>query len=117
MIDDAESPVPAPAQDAWLESLLRDDALQAPYIDDDGFTARLMTALPPPRSRKNHGWIIFGMTVLGVLIGGVWLHGVAAFLHEFFNLLGGKPVSLNGLTAFLAPVAVFYWLSISAALE
>lgn len=35
----------------WLRELLRDDAVQTPHLADDGFTARVLQALPPPQRR------------------------------------------------------------------
>lgn len=39
----------------------------APYIDDAGFTARVLHALPPPRPRREsfRAIILFGITLLG----------------------------------------------------
>ena len=39
-----------PATDTWLEQLLADDGREhrAGYLADDGFTARVAAALPPP---------------------------------------------------------------------
>lgn len=50
-------------QDEELDRQLRDSA---PYIDDDGFTARVMSMLPAYRreSRSLRGIILIGITVL-----------------------------------------------------
>ena len=43
--------------DARLERLLREDAARDPYIEDGGFTARVMAGLPAPRrQRSSRAW-------------------------------------------------------------
>src|SRR5437764_12318862 len=48
-------------QEDWLDRELRE---AAPYIDDDGFTARLLQQLPPPRRGHDllRAVILLGMT-------------------------------------------------------
>ena len=50
-------------QEDWLDREFRE---AAPYIDDEGFTARVLQRLPRPRSR--HDWlravILLGMALL-----------------------------------------------------
>ena len=56
-----------PAFDAWLERALADDAAEhrAAHVDDAGFTARVMAALPAPlaapRWRKPVEWALWGV--------------------------------------------------------
>jgi hypothetical protein len=49
-------------QEDWLDRQLRE---AAPYIDDEGFTARVVQQLPPPR--RGRDWlravILLGMTL------------------------------------------------------
>src|SRR5437867_8706173 len=51
------------SSDLWLDQQLRD---AAPYIDDDGFTARVLQKLPAPgRQRQSlRAVILIGMTLL-----------------------------------------------------
>jgi len=71
-------------QEDWLDAKLREEA---PYIDDDGFTARVAQKLPAhggsPRTRNV---ILLGVTIIASLIaylvsgGGTFLADAAAFL-------------------------------------
>jgi len=58
--------------DARLEQLLRADAARDAYVEDDGFTARLMAQLPPPRRQRSYSW-------LGPALGGLAVASVACF--------------------------------------
>ena len=50
-------------QEDWLDRQLRE---AAPYIDDDGFTARVVKKLPAPRRRRDslRAVILLGITLL-----------------------------------------------------
>ena len=61
-----------PPDDAQLEAWLRTSTMQPP-LPDDGFTQRVLTALPPPARR--HSALRLWFCVAGALTGG----GVAAF--------------------------------------
>lgn len=51
----------------WLRELLHDDAAQMPYLDDDGFSARVVQALPPPRRRWLDGLSgVIAVAVIGL---------------------------------------------------
>jgi hypothetical protein len=91
--------------DAWLEQLLRADAAREPYIEDTGFTARVMGALPASRRQRSYSW-------LGPVLGGVGVVGVACFssvstdlLTSLGTALGGHAGALENLLLLLAPVA------------
>ena len=71
-------------QEDWLDAKLRDEA---PYIDDDGFTARVVRQLPrPTRSSRTRNVILLGFTIIASLVaylvsgGGTFLADSAAFL-------------------------------------
>jgi hypothetical protein len=71
-------------QDDWLDAKLRDEA---PYIDDAGFTGRVMQQLPTPaRSRRVRNVILFGITIIASMLAylvsgrGMFLTDAAAFL-------------------------------------
>ncbi len=51
-------------QDEWLDRQLRE---AAPYIEDDGFTARVIRKLPPAKWRDQslRSIILIGLTALG----------------------------------------------------
>lgn len=71
-------------QEDWLDAKLRDEA---PYIDDAGFTARVMNQLPARRqSRSLRGAILFAITFVACAAayfasgGGGFIGDSAAFL-------------------------------------
>src|SRR6266704_3805821 len=51
------------SQEDWLDRQLRE---AAPYIDDDGFTVRVLRQLPPPRRGRDslRAVILLGITLL-----------------------------------------------------
>jgi hypothetical protein len=71
-------------QEDWLDAKLREEM---PYIDDDGFTSRVVQQLPTPaRSRRSRTFILLGFTMIATLVaylvsgGGMFLADAAAFL-------------------------------------
>ena len=94
-------------QEDWLDTRLRDEA---PYIDDDGFTARVMQQLPPARQRRSvRSAILLGITavacVLAFLVSGEFLATTATFLVAMpittiaiFALCAGVMVTALGTT-------------------
>jgi anti-sigma factor RsiW len=54
-------------QEDWLDRQLRE---AAPYIDDEGFTARVLHQLPPPRQsrRSFRGAILLAITLLASVL-------------------------------------------------
>ncbi len=53
-------------QEDWLERRLREET---PYIDDAGFTARVVQKLPAPgRRRFFRGWILINFTLLASIV-------------------------------------------------
>ena len=54
-------------QEDWLDQQLRE---AAPYIDDEGFTARVLQQLPPPRRGHDlvRAAILLGMTFLASVL-------------------------------------------------
>ena len=93
-----------PADDARLERLLRADAARDGYLEDAGFTARLLAQLPPPRPQRSYSW-------LGPALGGIAVAGVACFSPVLGELtasvkivLSGQLVAAQGLLV-LAPLA------------
>ncbi|MGZ5041711.1 MAG: hypothetical protein ACXWG1_02260 [Usitatibacter sp.] len=74
------------AQDK-LDKLLRRDALAA--IDDGGFTARVMQALPP-RTAPHAGWLkpalVLGSTALGSALAWLFAPGSVGSMQGFVDL-------------------------------
>ena len=99
--------------DAWLDRLLADDAAQHgdDYVDDAGFTARVMADLPAPatlpRWRKpavTALWAAAGIGTAFALPG-----AVLDVSREAFRLLAAQPLSLSGIAAALIAVGVVTW--------
>jgi hypothetical protein len=97
----------------WLEQALRVDAAEqrADHIDDGGFTARVMAALPAPlaapRWRKPVEWALWG--VAGTAIAAA-LPGVATeFARELFRLVASQPISLPHIATALVAVGAATW--------
>lgn len=93
-------------QDDWLDARLREES---PYIDDDGFTARVVQQLPARRqSRSLRTAILLCATVVACVIAYV-LSGGGAFLSETAAFLVAMPLgtvcALAGVSALLVMVA------------
>lgn len=93
---------PAYADD-WLERALAGDASEhrALHVDDAGFTARVMAALPvplaAPRWRKPVEWALWGAAGTAIAAS---LPGLATDVaREMFRILASQPVSLPYVAA------------------
>ncbi|CAG1008083.1 hypothetical protein BURK1_03482 [Burkholderiales bacterium] len=105
-------PDPSPDDD-WLERALAGDAREhrAEHVDDAGFTARVMAALPAPfaapRWRKPVEWALWG--IAGAAFAAA-LPGLATDVaRELFRLLAAQPVSLPHIAAALVAVGAATW--------
>ncbi len=117
MTDDRKlvnQPLPA-ADDAWVESLLRQDAAAAPYVEDAGFTAAVVQRLPARPGRSPHRWIVPGMGLLGFLVGLVWLSGGENLSLSLASLALTKSLSLHSILIAALPLGLLYWLALGAA--
>jgi hypothetical protein len=76
-------------QEDWLDKELRE---AAPYIDDDGFTARVLQQLPPPRRGHDllRAAILLGMTVLASVLAYV-VSGGGRFVSIVIERLAALP--------------------------
>lgn len=97
---------PIDADDDWLDAMLREDGRdhRAAYLDDGGFTARVMAALPPPAALP--AWRKPALTALwataGVGIAFALPGTVVDVVHEVLRVILGQPVSLAGLATGMA---------------
>ena len=106
-------PAPRPDADPWLDELLRADgeAHRHDYISDDGFTARVAAALPPPAMLPR--WrrpALVGLWAVGGIGAALAAPGlVAAVAREVIRVLGGQPVAPTEIAAgiLLAAVAAY----------
>lgn len=111
----------ANADDDWLDTALRAEAHEhrAAYIDDAGFTARVMAALPAPaalpawrRPMLTALWAAAGLGIALALPGTVF--DVA---HDVLGLFVGHGVSLAGMVAGVAAMGVATWAAAAVALR
>jgi hypothetical protein len=114
-------PSTAHADDDWLDAVLRTEAREhrAAYIDDAGFTARVMAALPAPvalpswrRPMLTTLWAAAGLGIAVALPGTVF--DVA---HDVLALILGQRVSLAGITAGVVALGVATWAAAAVALR
>lgn len=98
---DRDLPPSAPAGDDWLDGLLAAEATAAreAYITDDGFTARVMHAIPAMRAapawRRPAVAALWGAAAAGLALAmpGVMLD----IAREAYRFLATQPVSLSGI--------------------
>ena len=106
--DDMTPPsgVSDPTPDDWLERLLVDDASDArnAHVDDAGFTARVMAALPAsllaPRWRRPVEWALWG--IAGTAIAATLPTMATDVAREMFRLIAAQPISPAYVLAVLA---------------
>ncbi|MDQ6626155.1 MAG: DUF5056 domain-containing protein [Verrucomicrobiota bacterium] len=92
-------------EDDWLDARLRDES---PYLDDDGFTARVVQKLPARRhSRSLRTAILLCATIVASVVAYL-LSGGGAFLGDAAAFLVAMPLStvcaLAGVSALLVMV-------------
>ena len=89
-----------------LDALLRD---QAAYIDDNGFTRRVLTALPRRRRLALRSVILPGAIVVGCALAAWWFPTseiLALARLDFSSITTG---SLSALAAALAAIGSLVW--------
>ncbi|HEX6945670.1 MAG TPA: hypothetical protein VF196_05710 [Casimicrobiaceae bacterium] len=115
------TPTP-PTADDWLEQALHAGAREHrdAYLDDDGFTAQVMAALPPPveavpRWRRP---VVTSIWVAAAAAAATALPGVAVDVgREAFRLLAAQPVSLPQMGVWLAALGAATWAAAAWALR
>ena len=97
----------------WLDHVLADDARDhaGDYIADNGFTARVMSALPAPivvpAWRKPAVTALWGVAAIGLAFA---LPGAAVDVaREAFKLFSAKPFALSEIAAVLAVAGLGTW--------
>ena len=107
--------MPEPETD-WLERLLADDASAhaRAYIDDAGFTAKVMAELPAPAALP--AWRKPAVTALWAAVGlglAFTLPSAAVDVaREAFRIFAAKPFSLSEILALLAIAGVGTWTTV-----
>lgn len=99
--------------DDWLDAALRAEGAthRDEYVDDGGFTARVMSALPPPAGLP--AWRKPALAVLWAVAGA----GVALALpgllndvvREVLRILGAQPISLAEIATAVGGLAAASW--------
>lgn len=85
-------------QEDWLDARLRDDT---PYIDDAGFTSRVVQKLPAHHVRRSYrAFILIGITLVACLAA--------------FRLTGGSSFFVEGITFVTMMPVTTIWLCIGA---
>ncbi len=77
-------------QEDSLDARLRDEA---PYIDDAGFTSRVVHKLPARQFRRSYrNFIMLGITIAACLAA-FWLAGGTSFVFDSFANMAFMPVT------------------------
>jgi hypothetical protein len=105
----------AAGDDAWLESLIRQDANAMPYVEDAGFTDALIAKLPAPQPRAPYRWIVPAMALLGFIVGLVVLSGGEMLSVKVARLASFESLSVRSLLIVAMPLGILYWLGVGAA--
>jgi hypothetical protein len=109
----------AQAGDDWIDALLRQDAQDAAYIHDDGFSAGVIGRLPAsaalPAWRKPI--VILLWLVAGVLVAAMLPQAMQDAAREAVRYLAAKPVSLSMLATLLVAFGVATWAGTALALR
>ena len=105
----------------WLDAALRADGREhrAAYLDDAGFTARVMSALPAlpalPAWRKPALTALWAVAGIGIALA---LPGtVLDFAHDIVRLFVGQRVSLGGIAMGVAALGAATWVAAALALR
>ena len=109
------------AGDDWVDALLRTDGREhrADYIDDNGFTARVMAALPAsatlPAWRKPALVALWAVAGIGIAFA---LPGTASdVVHEIVRAILAQRVSAAGIGAALIALLATAWTAAAVVLR
>jgi hypothetical protein len=110
-------PFAADSEDDWLDAVLQADgeAHRAEYLDDAGFTAKVMAALPARVALP--AWRQPALTALWALLGvgialalpGVVVDLLRDVLRDVMRVVLGQSVSLAGIGAAVVAMVVAAW--------
>ena len=90
-------------QEDWLDARLRDEA---PYIDDAGFTSRVVEKLPARRIRRSYRALILLGVTLAACFAAYRLSGGPSLLIDALTNVAMMPVTLMWICAATAAVLV-----------
>ena len=90
-------------QEDWLDARLRDEA---PYIDDAGFTSRVVQKLPVRQVRRSYRvFIMLGITI-AACIAAFWFAGGTSLAFDTYANVAMLPVMWMWIFAALVGVLV-----------
>ncbi len=90
-------------QEDWLDARLREDA---PYLDDAGFTSRMVQKLPARQVRRSYRvFILIGLTLVAC-VAAFWLAGGTNLLFDAFTNVAMLPVMWMWIYAAAAALLV-----------
>jgi len=90
-------------QEDWLDARLRDEA---PYIDDGGFTSRVVHKLPARQVRRSYrAFIMLGITI-AACIAAFWLAGGTSLAFDAYTNVAMLPVMWMWIFAAAAGILV-----------
>jgi hypothetical protein len=90
-------------QEDWLDARLRDEAA---YIDDAGFTSRIVQKLPVRQVRRSYRAAILLAVTIAASVVTYFLAGGSWFIAERVTLFAMMPVTMIWLSAAVATVVV-----------
>ena len=97
----------------WIDKHLKEDR----YLDDAGFAARVVSALPARRKRKWLRPVVLGAATFAGLAVSLWmLPSENYFAASFAQLLRARSFSAIPLLP-VVTMALIFWATISAALS
>ena len=90
-------------QEDWLDARLRDDA---PYIDDAGFTSRVVHKLPARQVPRSYRTLIMLAITLAACLAAFWFAGGTSLLIDTYANLAMMPLMWMWIWAAAAALVV-----------
>lgn len=116
--DPRTAPDAASPQEDWLDRALRAGANDQ-CLPDDGFSARVMAALPAPAALPawRKGALAALWAVAGIALAFSLPGVITDVAREVFRLLAARPVSLSGMVVAVFALSVVTWATTAFALR
>ena len=115
------APPSSTADDDWLDAVLRADGREhrAAYLDDAGFTAKVIAALPAPAAlpawRKPARALLWAVAGIGIAL--ALPAALVDVAHDVVRLFVGHRVSLAGIAAGVVTLGAATWVAAALALR
>ena len=101
----------SPEENDPLDALLRE---QISYIDDGGFTARVVQSLPPRRRAWLRPVFLLGATVIGSMLAVLWVPWRSLPALDLSAFLSPNPQVLMPWVLALAVIGSLLWSAVAA---